>query len=81
MTYKILSKTQYSESLNLSVEYTFDDNSTLVTDVAIFAPSTVEDVNQSIINRGLTEQTRMNMANQVASIIPQIEVGVTVEVQ
>jgi len=53
MTYKILSKTQYSESLSLSVEYTFDDNSTLVTDVAIFAPSTVEDVNQSIINRVL----------------------------
>ena len=75
MTYKILSTTQNDETLVVNVEYTFDDLTTSVIDVPIFAPDSLESVNTSLTNRGLSEQNKRVLTTQVSSIIPNIVIG------
>jgi len=80
MTYKILKTEQAGETLNVTAEYTFDDNTIQEIVVAIFAPDSIDYINLSLSNRGISEQARITRTQQVTTIIPQIQVGETVTI-
>jgi hypothetical protein len=80
MTYKILSTEQHEETLNVTTEYTFDDGSTSEVVVPIFAPDSLDYINMSLTNRGMSEQAKITRTQQVAAILPQIPVGQVVTI-
>jgi hypothetical protein len=75
MTYKILSTQQQDETLNVTTEYTFDDGTISEIVVSIFAPDSLDYINMSLTNRGLSEQAKITRTQQVAAILPQIQIG------
>jgi hypothetical protein len=78
MTYKILSTRQNEETLYTEVEYNLDGVLTTI-EVSHFAPTGLEIIEQNIINRGLTEIRKLEIARQIQSLIPQIEINVETE--
>lgn len=44
-------------------------------EVTHFAPKSVDEVNQSIINRGLSEIQKRQLAAEVEVLVPQIEIN------
>lgn len=48
------------KTLILDVEYTFDDDIKKVITVSIFQPNGDEDIQRSLMNRGITEERKLN---------------------
>ncbi len=64
MTYKMLSATQESETVIVTVEYTFNDDSKQTILVPIFAPPSMVYIDESVNNRGITEQQKLDVIAQ-----------------
>ena len=47
-------------------------------EVAHFAPKDTDEINQNIINRGLSEIEKRRLAAQIQDLLPQIEVNVDI---
>jgi len=71
MTYKILSTRQVGETLFTNVEYTFPTK-TITVEVAHFMPDTTQDITTNIINRGVSELTKITYEAAIAALIPSI---------
>jgi len=80
MTYKILSTQQVEETLNVTTEYTFDDGTISEIVVSIFAPDSLDYINMSLTNRGLSEQAKITRTQQLTAILPQIQIGEVVTI-
>ena len=80
MTYKIISTQQVEETLNVTTEYTFDDGSSSEIEVSIFAPDSLDYINTSLTNRGLSEQAKITRIRQLTTILPQIQIGEVVTI-
>ncbi len=78
MTYKILSTRQNEETLYTEVEYNLEGE-IMTIEVSHFAPTSIETIEQNIINRGLTEIRKLEIARQIQSLIPQIAINVETE--
>lgn len=80
MTYKILSTSQNQETIILTVEYTLDDSTILTTDIQIFAPESIEYINQTIVTRGIFEQNRITISNKNQELLNQIPINQTIDI-
>lgn len=67
----ILSTRTDGEFLYTLVRY----NDEFEVEVTHFAPKDTDEINQNIINRGLTEIEKKRLALEVQALIPQIEVN------
>jgi hypothetical protein len=67
----ILSTRTDREFLYTLVRY----NDEFEVEVAHFAPKDINEINQNIINRGLTEIEKKRLALEIQALIPQIEVN------
>jgi hypothetical protein len=72
MTYIMLSATQESETVIVTAEYTFNDNSKQTILVPIFAPTSMSFIEESVNNRGLTEQQKIDIINQNKIFVEEI---------
>lgn len=80
MEYKINSTKQDGEILTTNVTYTFDCGTELTIDVAHYLPNSVADIKQNIINRSISELTKMNLVNNMTNIINEIPVNQTIQI-
>lgn len=72
MTYKMLSATQDSETVVVTVEYTFNDNSKQTILVPIFAPLSMVYIDESVNNRGISEQEKLDIIAQNKVFVEEI---------
>lgn len=63
MSYKILN-TKEQITVITTVEYTFEDGSTLIIDVSHFMPNSEDDIIQGVKNRFITEQLNRNIIEE-----------------
>lgn len=70
----ILSTRTESEFLYTLVRY----NDEFEVEISHFAPKDAAEVNQNIINRGLSEIERRQLAVEVQALVPQIEVNIDI---
>ena len=77
MTYTVLSTENLGDTLKVTVQYDF---LTTPTEVMVFMPTSIDDVNTALTNRGASEQAKLTAMETIATLIPTIEVGVAVEV-
>ena len=68
----MLSATQESETVTVTVEYTFNDDSKKTILVPIFAPSSMTFIEESVNNRGITEQQKIDIINQNKIFVDEI---------
>jgi hypothetical protein len=68
----MLSATQESETVIVTVEYTFNDDSKQTILVPIFAPASMLFIDESVNNRGITEQQKIDIINQNKIFVAEI---------
>ena len=68
----MLSATQESETVIVTVEYTFNDGTKQNILVPIFAPSSMTFIEESVNNRGITEQQKIDIINQNKIFVNEI---------
>jgi hypothetical protein len=76
MTYKILNTRTQEQMIFTEVEYNFD-NQIVIVEVAHYNPVNSDEIDFNIIERAQSELNKLNMINQVSSILPLIELNVT----
>jgi hypothetical protein len=74
MTYKITSTRQSGETLITTVEYNFDGEIVII-EVPHFMPNSVQQIDQNIINRAQSEILRIHAEQNIASLLPLIELN------
>jgi len=79
MTYKILSVSQIQDTITTTVEITLSTGVETI-DIIHFRPSSVEEINQNVQNRLLSEQSKIDAIKTVSNLITTIPVGETVTV-
>ena len=79
MTYKILSVSQIQDTIITAVEITLSTSVETI-DIIHFRPSSVEEINQNVQNRLLSEQSKIDAITTVSNLITTILVGETVTV-
>lgn len=77
MNYKILSATVQGSDITTLVKYDFLD---IPIDVYHSRPKTLDDISTGIINRALSEQTKITDASDSASLVEIIPTGTIVEI-
>lgn len=77
MEYKIINVEQNEDTLTTTVEMTLSTGTRTI-DIVHFRPGSVEDIDQSIKNRVLSEQSKIDAINTVTSLTPIIPVGETI---
>jgi hypothetical protein len=78
MNYKIISKSQNEQVIVLEVEYNLVSSS-MTTQVSVFSPATNDDIHSACVNRGISEQMRIDSIAQVSELFPTISIGDVVE--
>lgn len=78
MNYKIISKSQNEQVISLEVEYNLVSTS-MTTQVSVFNPATNEDIHNACVNRGLSEQSRLDAIAAVTELFPTVPTGEVVE--
>lgn len=73
-TYVILSTRTENEILYTTVKY----NDSFIVDVAHYNPQSPEEIHQNLVNRGLSEISRMQMVERLSIVVDEIPTGVTV---
>lgn len=74
-TYKIISTRQSLETVYTLVEYNYDGEVVTV-EIAHFAPQTVADIEQGILNRGVTELQRLQYLKSIGQVLTSLELNV-----
>lgn len=80
MEYIINNTKQEGEILTTNVTYTFDCGSQLTVDVSHFMPGSVAEIKQNIINRSISEKTKMDAVNGMSDLINAINIGETIQI-
>jgi hypothetical protein len=78
MDYKILSKSQNDQVIVMEVEYNLVSTS-MTTSVSVFTPATLDDIHNACVNRGISEQARIDSIAQVSELFPTIVTGEVIE--
>ena len=79
MRYKILTKTVRENAIVTRVE--FDIDGVIVTeDVTHFQPADAAAVRQGIVNRAMSEETKLNAATRNEQIVTELELDTPVEI-
>jgi len=79
MTYKILSVSQIQDTIITAVEITLSTSVETI-DIIHFRPSSVEEINQNVQNRLLSEQSKIDAIKTVSNLITTIPIGQTLTV-
>ena len=74
MDYKIVSASQNEQVIVLEVEYNLVSTS-MTTSVSVFTPATLDDIHNACVNRGISEQMRIDSIAQVSELFPTIVIG------
>lgn len=74
-SYKILSCKQADDTLFTEVEYTNAAGKPIMTVVAHFQPETVEEVEQNILGRFLTEDIKLTATEVCAQVCATLVIG------
>lgn len=77
MEYKIINVEQNEDTLTTTVEMTLSTGTRTI-DIVHFRPGSVEDIDQSIKNRVMSEQSKIDAINTVTSLTIAIPVGETI---
>lgn len=72
MEYIINSTRQENEILITNVTMTLDSGVVLDLEVAHFSPKSFDEIHQNIINRSISEQSRLDAINNMSNLINQI---------
>ena len=72
MEYIINSTRQENEVLITNITMTLDSGVVLDLEVAHFFPKSFEEIHQNIINRSISEQSRLDAINNMSNLINQI---------
>ena len=80
MEYKILNVAQEDDTIKTTVEMTLSDRIETV-DIAHFRPQSVTDINQNIVDRLLTEQSKIDAVKIASSISSEIAIGETITIR
>ena len=73
--FTILSTRTDGEFLYTLVRY----NNEFEVEISHFAPKDTDEINQNIINRGLSEMEKRVLAAEIQALVPQIEVNVNIK--
>jgi uncharacterized FAD-dependent dehydrogenase len=77
MTYKILAISQIDDAIITSVQLGLDSD--LITlDITHFRPNSLEEINNNIINRAISEQSKIDAKTACADIAITIPIGILV---
>lgn len=77
MKYTIVNVKQYEDTLTTIVEASLSTG-TVKIEISHFRPLSVEDINQNIQNRLLSEQSKIDAVEVISYIAPMIPIGETV---
>lgn len=79
ITYVINSVVQNDQTVNVNVTYTLS-NGPLNLIVPIFMPSNSDDIISGVVNRGITEQNKLDFNLSINDVILSIPIGLTFSV-
>ena len=78
MEYIINSTRQENEILITNVTMTLDSGDVLDLEVAHFLPKSFDEIHQNIINRSISEQSRLNAINNISNLMNKIPINQTI---
>jgi len=72
MEYIINSTTQENEVIITNVTMTLDSGNILTLDIPHFLPKSIQEIQQNIINRSITEQIKLDAINNLSNLMDEI---------
>ena len=75
MEYKIISVEKSNESLITTVLMTLSNGTNITVDIAHFRPKDISEINQNIVDRLLTEQSKLDVVQTLESLSSEIVLG------